>query len=264
MSSIIFHYLIKKKIILIDQVNDKILEILNKIEEKIDTQKLYLFSDLLDKKSKIRNYFEKSNNCGVVACYPDNEISIKKIVLNKLKGFAGLSPHNINLIIENSNLERVKLNNEISKIINFFQDKKILTNKLELILDYKVNDAFNDIRDGALNGNKISTNKLLNDTIIEAEKSNFYLASFNQRINKLSEITQHKNIEEMVSKMKPPIFWKDKPDFITQAKKWNKEKIKKALRKTFELEIKIKTNSNIDKTILIKKLVVDLCNLANA
>jgi len=254
----------RKKIIFIDQVNDKILEILQKIEKKIDTQKLYLFSDLLDKKSKIRSYFEKSNNCGVAACYADNEINIKKIVLTKLKSFEGLSPDNINLIVENSNLDRVKLNNEISKIINFFQDKKILTDKLELILDHKVNNNFNAIRDGALNGNKISTNKLLNDTIIEAEKSIFYLASFNQRINKLSEITQHKNIEETVNKIKPPIFWKDKPDFITQAKKWNKEKIKKALRKTFELEIKIKTNSTIDKTILVKKLVVDLCNLANA
>tara|TARA_Y100000389_G_scaffold189532_1_gene213396 strand:+ start:8553 stop:9533 length:981 start_codon:yes stop_codon:yes gene_type:complete len=254
----------RKKIIFIDQVNDKILEILQKIEKKIDTQKLYLFSDLLDKKSKIRSYFEKSNNCCIAACYADNEINIKKIVLTKLKGFEGLSPDNINLIVENSNLDRVKLNNEISKIINFFQDKKILTDKLELILDHKVNNNFNAIRDGALNGNKISTNKLLNDTIIEAEKSIFYLASFNQRINKLSEITRHKNIEEMVNKMKPPIFWKDKPDFITQAKKWDQKKIKKALRKTFELEIKIKTNSAIDKTILVKKLVVDLCNLANA
>ena len=254
----------KEKIIFIDQVNDKILETIKEIDKKFDTQKMYLFSDLLDKKSKIRNYFEKSNHCGAVACYADNEISIKKIILTRLKGFEGLSPNNINLIVENSNLDRVKLNNEISKIVDYFQDKKILTNKLEKILDSAINDNFNAIRDGALNGNKISTNKLLNETVINAEKSIYYLATVNQRINKLSEVNDSKNIEETLNKMKPPIFWKDKPNFIIQAKRWDKKKIKKALRKTYELEIKIKTNSAINKIILIKKLMVDLCNLANA
>jgi DNA polymerase III subunit delta len=254
----------KKKIFFVEQVNDKILEIIKDLEKIIDKQKLYLFSDLLDKKSKIRNYFEKSKKCGAVACYADNEMTIKKIVLTKLNGFEGLSPNNVNLIVENSNLNRVKLNNEIGKIIDYFKDKRILTSKLEIILDFKVNDNFNSLRDGALNGNKISTNKLLNDTIIDEEKSIFYIASFNQRINKLSEVSHSKNVEEIVSSMKPPIFWKDKPDFIIQAKKWDKEKIKKALRKTYELEVKIKTNSIINKTILVKKLVVDLCNLANA
>jgi DNA polymerase III subunit delta len=254
----------KEKIIFIDQVNDKILETIKEIDKKFDTQKMYLFSDLLDKKSKIRNYFEKSNHCGAVACYADNEISIKKIILTRLKGFEGLSPNNINLIVENSNLDRVKLNNEISKIVDYFQDKKILTNKLEKILDSAINDNFNAIRDGALNGNKISTNKLLNETVINAEKSIYYLATVNQRINKLSEVNDSKNIEETLNKMKPPIFWKDKPNFIIQAKRWDNKKIKKALRKTYELEIKIKTNSAINKIILIKKLMVDLCNLANA
>ena len=35
--------------------------------------------------------------------------------------------------------------------------------------------------------------------------------------------------------IKPPIFWKDKPHILEQAKKWNKKRINK-LSKTFELE----------------------------
>ena len=55
----------EKKIYFINHVNDKILEAIKKIEPKIDSQKFYLMSELLDKRSKVRNYFEKSNNCGV-------------------------------------------------------------------------------------------------------------------------------------------------------------------------------------------------------
>ena len=35
----------------------------------------------------------------------------------------------------------------------------------------------------------------------------------------------------IIAKLKPPIFWKDKPIIIEQAKKWNKDKLKLAQKK---------------------------------
>ena len=46
------------------------------------------------------------------------------------------------MILENSNLDRVKLYNELSKIKTYFQNKKIDTENLEKILDLKINDDF--------------------------------------------------------------------------------------------------------------------------
>jgi DNA polymerase-3 subunit delta len=257
----------KNKLFIIEQTDDKILEILKELEPNIDKHKIYLFSGILDKKSKIRNYFEKSKNCGAVACYADNEIGLKKIILNKLKGYTGLSTYNINLILENCNLDRVKLNNEIEKIAIYFQDKNIKTEKLEILLDTKVNDNFSLLKDEALLGNKSKTNKLLSDTIIDSEKNIYYLSSINQRLNKINEIickSKEKGLEEAINTIRPPIFWKDKPNFISQTKKWSQKKIKTILEDTYNLEIKIKSNNLVDKNILIKKLLIDLCNLANA
>ena len=256
----------KEKIIFIEQVDDKILEIIKEICEKFNDQKIYLFSNILEKKSKIRSYFEKSDKCGAVACYADNEIGIRKIILNKLKGYSGLSPQTINLIIENSNLDRIKLNNELEKIVTYFQNKKIEYEKLEILLDIKINDNFNNLKDEALIGNKLRTNKLLSDTIIDSEKSIFYLTLINQRLNKLKDainFSKETNLEDAISKIKPPVFWKDKLNFMLQTKKWNTKKIKKILNKTYYLEIEIKSNSTINKNILIKKLIVDVCLLAN-
>ena len=72
----------KKKIFLIDQANDKILNIIEELKPKLEEHKIYLFSELLDKKSKLRNSFEESNETGVVPCYQDNEITLKKIILS--------------------------------------------------------------------------------------------------------------------------------------------------------------------------------------
>ena len=99
------------------------------------------------------------------------------------------------------------------------------------------------------------------------DKNVFYLALINQRLNKLAEAAQLSkttNLEDAISRIKPPIFWKDKPSFKEQAKKWNIDKIKLILKKKYDLEIKIKSEAIIEKNILVKKLIVDMCNMANS
>ena len=256
----------KNKIFFIENANDKILQFIQEFENILSDRKIFLFSDVLDKKSKLRNYTEKSKNCACVACYEDNEISIKKLINSRLNGFNGLTPYNINLIIDHTNLDRSKLNNELDKIISCFPNKNIFSEKLEILLNAKVNIDFNKLNDEAFLGNKINTNKLLAQTGMDNEKNIFYLNIINQRLEKLLQINNlnKSTIEDAINNLKPPVFWKDKPNLTNQAKKWNKFKVQKMINLTFKLEKKIKSNSLIEKNILIKKLLVDICSLANA
>ncbi len=258
----------EKKIIFINEVNDKILDIIDEIIENIQQERIFLFSDILNKKSKLRSYFEKSKFCGISAFYLDNEITIRKMILKKLNGYEGLTSQITNLIIQNTGLDRNKVNNEIEKIISCFQDKKIDPTKIDLLLNMRTNDDFNLLKDEALKGNKINTNRLLADTVFEVENNIYYLNSINQRINKLNEIEnmkeEHSNIESIISGLKPPVFWKDKPILIEQSKRWNKEKIQAALKKTYNTEIKMKSNSSIKNDLLIKNLIVELCATASS
>ena len=64
------------------------------------------------------------------------------------------------------------------------------------------------------------------------------------------------NIESIITTLKPPVFWKDKPILIEQSKKWNKNKIQRALNKTFKVELAIKTNATIKKELLIGWFVI--------
>ena len=256
----------KNKIFFIENANDKILQFIQEFENILSDRKVFLFSDLLDKKSKLRNYTEKSKKCACVACYEDNEISIKKLINLKLNGFSGLSPHNIKLIIEHTNLDRSKLNNELNKIISCFPNKNILTEKLEVLLNVKANTDFNKLNDEAFLGNKVNTNKLLAQTVMDNEKNIFYLNIINQRLEKLLQINNlnKSSIENAINSLRPPVFWKDKPNLTNQAKKWDKCKVQKMISLTFNLEKEIKSNNLIEKNILIKKLLVDICSSANA
>ena len=258
----------KNKCLLIDNANDKILPIIEEIFLKIDSQKIYLFSEILDKKSKLRNFFEKSKDVAIVPCYSDNEITLKKIIQDKLKDFSGLNSQSLNAIIESCNLDRSKLYNELNKIIVLFKDKKINQSQLEKLLNQRINENFDSLKDAALLGNKNITNKLLSDTILEEDKILYYINSINNRLNKLRDILFNLNngisVEKAIENIKPPIFWKDKNNFLSQAKKWNLKKISVILKSTFDLEIKFKSQSTINRNILIKKLLIDICNTANS
>ena len=188
------------------------------------------------------------------------------MINSRLNGFSGLSPYNINLIIDHTNLDRSKLNNELDKIISCFPNKNILTEKLEVLLNAKENTEFNKLNDEAFLGNKVNTNKLLAQTRMDNEKNIFYLNIINQRLEKLLQINNFNKstIEDAINSLKPPIFWKDKPNLTNQAKKWDKFKVQKMIDLTYSLEKKIKSNNLIEKNILIKKLLIDICSMANA
>lgn len=254
-----------KKIFFIDNVNDKILNIIENILPKINNNLVYLFSSLLEKKSKLRIFFEKEKKVDIVPCYQDNEITVKKIITTNLKNYKGLTNSIMNLIVENCNNDRAKIYNELDKIKSYFNNFPLNYIEIEKLLNVNENEDFNKIKDSAILGNKQKTAKLLGNTILEVEKTVLYLSSINQRLSKLKEITDTKdNIEITISKLRPPVFWKDKPTFVAQAKLWDLQKLEKALIKIFEAEIKIKSNSSIEKKVILKKLLIDICNLANA
>ena len=257
----------EKKVVFIEQVDDKILETIESICQNIGEDRIFMFAGLLDKKSKLRIFFEKSKDLGISACYKDNDITIRNIITKKLKDIKGLSNEIINTIILNTNLDRDKVNNEIEKIISCFHDKELKVDVIRNLLNIETNEDFNALKDEALSGNKDKTNKLLADTILENENIFFYLNIINQRINKLKEIKllqkKQENIEAVIDSMKPPIFWKDKPKVLAQAKMWDIGKINNALKKTYNVELEIKTSNSVNKNLLIKNLIVELCSEAN-
>lgn len=255
-----------RKIFFIQDVNDKFLKFIDDLVLNLNDNKVFLFSGILDKKSKIRNYFEKRKETGVVPCYNDNEITIKNIITENLRSFSGLSPFIINSIAYTCGNDRLKLANEINKIKFFFNDKLLKSDLVLQLLNYKEDFDFNIIKEAALNGDNRLTNILLSSTVIETQKLMYYINELSRNLEILKKLLINKtsNLNEAIENLRPPIFWKDKPIYLKQAKIWNSTKISRALDKTYKAEIKVKTLSGLDNKIIVKKLIVDICNLANA
>ena len=253
----------EKKIIFIQSATDKIF---NEISESLDKKnlniKIYIFSDNLDKRSKLRSLYEKEKELGIIACYEDNERTLINYINQELTEFKGLSGELVNLIISNSNANRKVIQSEITKIKTFFLDKLINKNQLLEILNIKNNADFDEIRDNVLIGRKEKINKLLSEFDLLHEDSFFYLNNLNYRILKLTEIQKNnKNLDNYIKTIedaKPPIFWKDRPIFLEQLKKWDLKKLNKAAYKINETETLMKKNSQIRNDVIIKNLLISL------
>jgi len=258
----------EKKIIFIQSATDKILnEISECLEQNNKNIKIYIFSETLEKKSKLRNLFEKNKELAVFPCYEDNERTLINYVSKEFNGYTGLTGELINLLIANSGLNRKIILSEIVKIKNFFIKKKINKKEMLEILNIKNDSGFEKMRDSALIGRKELTNKLLSETELLNEDSFFHLNSLNYRVLKLIDILKnnetYKNHEESLERMKPPIFWKEKPAYLEQLKKWNLKQLNIVADKIGQTETLLKKNSQIENNIIIKDLIVFLSREAS-
>lgn len=256
-----------KKIVLIQEVNDKIFLEINAIIELLNEDiELYLFSNNLEKKSKLRNFYEKEKTLAIAACYEDNDITLRNYIKNNLNGFNGLTPELINIIIYNSNSKREIIKNEIVKIKNYFTDKKLNIKDLSELLNIKLDDDFNKLRDASLLGQKNRVNKLLNEIEFLPENNFFYINQITYRVSKLLEAMyindSSRNEELAIESLKPKVFWKDKPIYLDQLKKWSPKRLRSVLEAVGKTEYLMKTNTQIKNHILIKNLLVNICNQA--
>ena len=115
----------KKKIIFVNEISDKIKDKITKILETPNPDiKIFLFAQNLEKKSSVRQIFEKEKKIAIIACYQDNERTLAEYLRKKLPDYSGLSQQTINFLISNSGLDRKTLSYEIDKIKALFLDKK--------------------------------------------------------------------------------------------------------------------------------------------
>ena len=240
-----------EKIIIIKRVTDKILKVIEEIEEKnIEDVQIILNADILEKKSKLRSFFEKSKEHICVAFYPDTNQILSKLTYNFFnQKKISISPANINLIVNKCNGDRENLFNEIDKIEYFSKNgKKVTEESIIKLTNLIENHSISELVDNCLAKNEKKIINILNENNFGNEDCIAITRSFllkAKKILKLSvEFKSNKNIDLTISSAKPPIFWKDKEITKQQIYKWTPENIRKLIYSLNEIELMVKKNIN--------------------
>ncbi len=252
-------------LIIIHRSSDKLLPIIEQIfDKKLENTMFLISANILDKKSKLRSFFEKNERSISVAFYPDTNETLTKLAQNFFyNNKIPMSFENINIIVNKCSGDRGFLKNELEKIALFSKNrKKIEMDDLIQLTNLTENFSVNELIDVCLSKNKKKTTNILNENNFGAEDCILIIRTFLNKskrlLNLLNDYKINKDLDKTIMNARPPIFWKDKDVVKQQIKNWTPEKIKEIIYNLNQLETHVKKISfnplNLVLNFILEKL----------
>ena len=240
-----------RKIIIFSRTSEKILKFIEEIiEKKINDIKIIINSKTLDKKSKLRSFFEKQANCACIPFYEDDEKTLYQIANNFFNGNKiSISREMMNLIVERCRGDRQNLYNELEKISSLlFSKKKIGIDDLIKLTNLAENYSISELSDNCLAKNIGKVNRILNENKFSNDECILILRTLLFKTKRLLELSKNninnRNVDQTISSFRPPIFWKDKQIVKNQIISWKINDIENLIVKIKDTEIEVKKHAS--------------------
>jgi len=239
-----------KKILIISRTSDKITKTIEMIEQRDMTDvKIVFKSGILEKRSKLRNYFEKNSNLITIPFYEDDARSLTSVIITFInKHKIKLSRQSINLLVNRASGDRENLKIELEKILYYSQsNNKIEFEHVQKLTNLAENYGVSELADSCLSRNRKNVSKILNENNYSDDDCililRTLLAKSKRLLTIIKKFNETENLDSVISNMKPPIFWKEKENIKKQAINWKINELKSRIYKINETEFLIKSNS---------------------
>ena len=259
----------QKKIIIVYDSTDKIIKKINDVYQKYSEDIfLIFFSNVLERKSKLRNFFEKNDKLICIPCYSDSEKDLEIIAQLELKkNNIKLSRESMNLLIEKSNADRNNLRNEIEKILSYSLSKKEITHdEIKSLINFSGEYKTDILVNECLSGNISEYKKIISELYHTTVNQILLLRILSNKIHRLLKIkeqqSKEKNIDNLINTLKPPIFWKEKSIEKKQLSIWNLNELSKIIKEINNTELLCKKNPKISASIFFN-FFSKICKQAN-
>lgn len=258
-----------KKLYIISDASEKILKLIEDfISSDIEDITIIVVASILDKKSKLRNFFEKGKNTVCIPFYSDQNKTLSIIANNFFKEKKiSISQEVINFLIDRCRGDRSNLNNEMNKIYIYASENgKVSFEEVFKITNLAENFSVNELIDNCLAKNKKRISAILNENNFSNEDCILILRTMlskSKRILKIKkELDNINSLDSIISSFKPPIFWKDKEIVKIQVMNWDETEIENLIYKINDIEYIIKSNS-VNTLNIVSDFIINTSNKIN-
>ena len=239
-----------KKLLIFSRTSEKILKFIDEVIKKnLNDIRIIINSKSLEKKSKLRSFFEKEDSCACIPFYEDDEKTLNQIALNFFnKNKVNISREIINIIVQRCRGDRQNLDNELNKISSLLLTKeKISMEDIIKITNLAENYSISELIDNCLAKNINKVNRIINENKFSADECVLILRTLLFKTKRLLELSkkniENKNIDLTISSFKPTIFWKDKQIVKNQIMNWKINEVENLIINIKNTEINIKKHA---------------------
>ncbi len=239
------------KLIIISRGSDKLTNLIAEVlENEITDTKIVIKCSNLEKKSKLRNLFEKEKKIICTPVYEDDSRSLNSVINIFLRDQKfSLSQEIKNILIERSKGDRINLKNELLKLKNLSVSKnKLSIDDVIKLSNLAENYSVFELSDNYLAKNSKKVSNILNENNYSSEDCILIIRTILNKSKRLlkikNEVNNNANIDQVISTFKPPIFWKEKDIVKRQAQSWSTDEVKEIIFKVNDLETLVKKNSS--------------------
>lgn len=241
-----------KRVILVREADDAILEAIEAaLEKRAPENFLILYTTESLAGSKIRSWAERAGDIGCVPCYKDEGMNLEALIRDTLRGY-GLRANGdvLRYLAGQLSGDRQIILNELEKLSLYVGDEQE---------DVTLEDAMNAVGENndrsiddlchAIAVNDVATLCRLTDRLIgEGHVGVVLVRSLMRYFARFEQIAQARSqgqsLDGAIEALRPPVFFKAKPQLKQAAAKWNSEAVADALAMLQLLELDSKRYSD--------------------
>ncbi|SIS49335.1 DNA polymerase III subunit delta [Insolitispirillum peregrinum] len=202
-------------------------------------------------KSSLRKLCESALNAAAIACYMDDGQAVELVIRDSLGKFGiSIAPEALDLMASQLGSDRQVTRAEVEKLITYMggPDARGLTVTLDDI-QACVGDlsalSMDDMTLALADGDDSTAQAMLDRFVAEGQSMIPLLRSVTRhflRLHLVSGALAHgKPAEQAVALLKPPLFFKTKPRFMTQVRRWPTQRITQVLDLLLDAEMDCKS-----------------------
>ena len=267
-----FSMFASKKVIRIEKIKESHVDRLAEIEKYLNSNIFILIkSDNLNKKSKIRSFFEKSKSAYSIACYEDDMRSKMSLIQEfQTENLIKFSKECKDYLLQHLSIDRLVSLSELEKILllpDLEPKQDIGLANVRKIFNDGSNNSIQKIIEHTMYGRINQASKSIHKIYSEGVNSVALIRSMLNFLTRIHltqiELKKKKNFEDAIKILKPPVFWKDKDQFQTYCNKWPSKQISLSIGLLVNAEYECKSNSYLSNE-LGEKYIISIANTGNS
>lgn len=205
----------------------------------------------LASKSSLRKLFDGATNAASIACYLDDNHAIELVIRDSLGKFGiGITTDALDLMASQLGSDRQVTRAEIEKLITYMggpegKGSEVTPEDIQACVGDLSAVSMDDMTLALADGDDSTAQAVLDRFAAEGQSMIPLLRSVSRhflRLHLVSGATSHgKTMDQALALLKPPLFFKTKPRFMAQLRRWPVQRVSQVLDLLLDAEIDCKS-----------------------